>query len=277
MFPGSKVGADGRLVVSGASVVSYNAGFGYAADQALAMTVSSPPPADPYWANVTLLALNDNKPTGTTTFVDQSSFAHPLIAGGAMAYSDVSAPAGMTTSGRFYFYTKNRIESPASADWQFTGDFTIEGMVNFESFIAVANRQALASWTGGDGTSAVDTSYMLELPATGKTIGWRSSTSGGGLSGIVTNPWTPVTAQWYHVAISCIAGVGYQFVDGVRQPNSGSVPLPLFNSSELLRIGRTGTFDLSDFTGYMSNVRITKGVARYSANFTPPALPLPSA
>lgn len=85
--------------------------------------------------------------------------------------------------------------------------------------------------------------------------------------------YTPPNGQWIHLAFSRNAGVLRLFSNGVlvqSQPNTaviGSVSNPLV-------IGRRidGNYP---FNGYLDDLRITKGVGRYTAAFTPPATSFP--
>ena len=98
----------------------------------------------------------------------------------------------------------------------------------------------------------------------GSTSGtsWAVSNSFGALS----------TNTWYHLALTRSGNTWTVYKDGVSSYSttiSGSV----YNNSTALAIGgRSDNTEL--FQGYMSDVRITKGLARYTANFTPPTEPL---
>jgi hypothetical protein len=75
--------------------------------------------------------------------------------------------------------------------------------------------------------------------------------------------------SWNHVAVSRSSGTLRIFVNGT-QGLSGAVSTNL--TSGALNIG--GAFGGAYFTGYISNIRILKGTALYTAAFTPPTAPL---
>ena len=79
---------------------------------------------------------------------------------------------------------------------------------------------------------------------------------------------------WYHVAVTRAGGVFRLFLDGVLQAtNSSHVGASIdVSSSNWLTVGSAEPASGGeDFSGYIDDLRVTKGVARYTSNFTPPA------
>ena len=76
---------------------------------------------------------------------------------------------------------------------------------------------------------------------------------------------------WHHIAFVRKGSNGYIFVDGQEEANTGSMIMP--NNDYTWRIGdRIANAPSANYPvyGYMEDFRITKGVARYTSNFTPP-------
>ena len=75
--------------------------------------------------------------------------------------------------------------------------------------------------------------------------------------------------QWQHIAVSRAGGTLRIFIDGVEKGTFPNITRN-FSSTEKLRIGRWDSSGSYTFDGLMDDLRITKGEARYTANFTPP-------
>jgi hypothetical protein len=80
-----------------------------------------------------------------------------------------------------------------------------------------------------------------------------------------TGSTTLSTGQWYHIAVVRNSGVIYGYVNGNQD----------FSYSYSTSVGDVdgyfgGFGGVQDCNGYFEDIRVTKGLARYTANFTPP-------
>ena len=144
-----------------------------------------------------------------------------------------------------------------------TGDFTIEGWVYLTT-------GSTARGYISKGPSAATTGWELRFNAANfLRFEWTASF----IVGTTTIP----TNTWTHVAVvrsGTATGNVKAYVNGALYATSAVAVTDNFNQTEPLRIGinRAST---EFFPGYTDEVRITKGIARYTAAFTPPTAPFP--
>jgi hypothetical protein len=80
---------------------------------------------------------------------------------------------------------------------------------------------------------------------------------------------------WFHVALARASGQTRLFKDGTQVGSTYS-DSSNYSNAEMRLFARTDTFNSgAHLNGYIDEFRITKGVARYTANFTPPTAPFP--
>jgi hypothetical protein len=146
-----------------------------------------------------------------------------------------------------------------------TGDFTVECWVN----------------KSANGVNAYDS--LVGLGATvNATQGWYLEVSTSrGIFFIINNVSVSFSTWvndglWHHIAVARSNGILYIFKDGVLLA-SGSLATAVPTTATVSRIGNyyNGTTNYY-FNGYMDDLRITKGVARYVTNFTPPVARMPN-
>jgi hypothetical protein len=78
---------------------------------------------------------------------------------------------------------------------------------------------------------------------------------------------------WTHIAVTRSSNVTRVFANGIAGATTTNA-LNNLNSTTVFRVGINRAVNVFA-TGYIDDLRITKGVARYTANFTPPTAPFP--
>ena len=217
--------------------------------------------------NTQLLLLTNNY-----SVVNSTPTPLPVTINGNTTISTAQYPTGMTRS--IYFDgTGDYLTIPNNSVFQLgSGDFTIENWVNFSSLPASNNISSMVGlW---DGTPYTKFSYLTTLFNNAGTYQLRFfySTNGISASNISVN-WTPSLNTWYHIAFVRSSNSLYIFVNGTQIGSTGSLTATLFASTQYLIIGSASTTE-HPLNGYLSNVRLVKGTAVYTANFTTPSAPL---
>jgi len=204
-----------------------------------------------------------------TTFIDSSTNAFTVSRFGDTVHSGYN-PFSTVSDGSAYFDgTGDYLTIPNNSGFQLgSGNFTIENWVNFSSLPTSNNISSMVGlW---DGTPYTQFSYLATLYNNSGTyqLTFFYSTNGSSVSSISVN-WTPSLNTWYHIAFVRSSNSLYIFVDGTQIGSTGSLTATLFASTQYLIIGSASTTE-HPLNGYLSNVRLVKGTAVYTSNFTPP-------
>lgn len=216
-------------------------------------SLPNPTGYDPYAPNVVLhLPMN-------TDFTDGTGKA--VTVNGNTVISTTTKKFG---AGSGYFDgSGDYLSVPDSADWALgTGDFTIEMWVRPNSL--AVDQEALAQRNTGD----VSNFFFTRISATTGKIRAYAKTGASVITDILSN--TGVTANaWSHIAVTRAAGAVKIWVNGTNSDTvttNGTGAYPDVAYPLLVGAGdNAGTY----YSGYIDDLRITKGVARYTANFTP--------
>lgn len=221
---------------------------------------------DPYFNNVTLLLSTTSLSNASNKlFLDNSGMYNPVWPGygntgqnSGVVAQGLPTPYGPTFS--YYFDGDNDwIDVPASSQFNQNSAFTVEMWVNTSSGYALGS----IFYSGG-------ASGFLDLgvnSSTGK-IAILLSTTG---ASVVDASMAPTIGVWMHLAMVSNGSTVTLYVDGVSQ---GSASYSGVAPNTAIRLGRYKPTGGTGFKGYMSNVRVVKGTAVYTANFTPPTAPL---
>lgn len=208
--------------------------------------------SDPYFAAVVLLCGFEGS-NGSTSFVDESSSAKALTAAGN-AHIDTSQSKFGVSSLRVDGTGGTYVAAPSSSDWAFgTGDFTVEYWLYVNAITSFFTPVSCNGWYARQSGSTLSYSF--------------------GTSFSVTNTFS--TGQWHHVAVDRVAGVIRVYKNGVMlQKNTDTSSM---TSTTAMQLGQQGTQTSTVLNGWLDEVRITKGIARYAsdAGFSVPTAAFP--
>lgn len=208
---------------------------------------------DDDWDSVVLL-LDGDGTNGSTTFTDRKGI-HSQTAVGNTQVSTSTKKYG-TGSIAFDGDGDELLVAATSSYLTFgTGNFTIETWAYFNS---LGGLKVLFDWRDASGPQG----GYITLYFSGSTLYLYDG------SGNVVNSGSLSTGQWYHIALTRNSGTTRMFVDGTLKTSaSNSTNYQSPQNGYLTIAGLNTDFPLSC---YLDDIRLTKGVARYTANFTPP-------
>jgi hypothetical protein len=240
-------------------------------------TTAAAPSADPNFKQTVLLLHGDGtNGAQNNTFVDGSSNNFTITRNGNTTqgtFTPFSQPAGYWSN--FFDGTGDYLSAPANTAFNFgTDSFTIECW-----FYLTGNAALRAGNTRDAAIFSVES-----LPSVNITfyIGGNSTTTGT-LIGIYKNTNTEEARTvnttisqntWHHVAVSKDGSNIRLFLNGTQVGSTLSSSTAWGSSTNGARVGRLWNTDPLDFPGYISNLRVVKGTAVYTSNFTPSTTPL---
>lgn len=223
------------------------------------------PVGDPSFSSVKSL-MHFNGADASTTFTDVIGLT--WTANGAAQIDTAQSKFG-GASGAFDGSTAY-LSTPASTSLQFPADLTFECWIRLSAYSV--------SYGGGYYAEVMSCYQVAGFPndgyqfrIDGNASAWTSFVVYTGAHSLIYSH-TFALNTWYHLAFSRASGVARAFVDGTQIGSSLSnsdafvptVPGPVWIGK--LNIGGIAAW----FPGWIDDLRITKGVARYTANFAVP-------
>jgi hypothetical protein len=165
------------------------------------------------------------------------------------------------TTSMYFAGSGNYLLTPYSPTLVFgTADFTFECQLY---------------WTGGNSENNLimnnaSGGFNVKLQATTATNWALENAYVGQVADFGT---APTQNTWHHIAITRASGTLYAFIDGT-QVYSGANTTNFVNTASWYVAGNGASASLY-MTGYIDDLRITTGYARYTASFTPPTAAFP--
>lgn len=232
------------------------------------------------FANVSLL-LHGNGTNGSTTFVDSSLNSFTVTGFGNAQISTTQSKFG----GASLAFDGNGDYLRVADNDAFeigAGDFTFEAWIYLTGYSANYSGNFIAMIACKDSAqTGAGRAFAFSI------IGTASSWTGLGVTLFASNTTSTGTTgsfafglnTWYHVAAVRSGSTVRLYVDG-NDVGGGTNTRTVQATTTLVTIGAEDPFYQGSFAywfpGYIDDLRITKGVARYTANFTPPSAQLPS-
>jgi hypothetical protein len=188
-----------------------------------------------------------------STFQDSESRPKTITANGDATQSSSQSKFGGKSA--YFDGTGDYLSVASSSDWSFgTSDFTID----FWTYInALTSYMPFVSTYQGGGAEP----QFIIRRTTSNVWSFYNTATGDHAGG------TMATGQWYHVAAVRYNGTATLYINGtsvVSFADSNNYGL------NALKIG--GSHEPASYflNGYLDELRISKGIARWTSNFTPP-------
>jgi hypothetical protein len=211
--------------------------------------------------------LHMNGGDGSTTFTDMASGGTHTWAAHGNAQIDTAQSKFGGASGLFDG-NGDYIDTPDSADWAMgSGNFTVDFWMRRG---ATGTLQFIDGQSNSGGQN-ISVSWHFRFNAN-NTVSFFAFYGSNYAVATSTRTITDTTT-WHHIAgVRNGTGAGNLklYIDGTNVGSANLGSNSLNDSSYKLAVGRIGEFAGAYFNGWIDEYRVSKGIARWTANFTPP-------
>jgi RHS repeat-associated protein len=213
------------------------------------------------------LLLHSDGPDGLASFTDSSTFDHSVLANGDIQIDTAVSKYGGASA--LFDGEGDYLSSPDSDDWFFgTGDFTIDFWVKFNGF-NVNDNMLVSQYAAGGTYFYFDYSHSQQRL-------YFQFYNGGVAAGEFNCGFAPTAGTWYYLTLVRDGANAKVFVDGASKALSMTTDFGANDVGDCtgrLKIGAYGNdgAETAFINGWIDDMRISKGIARWTENFTPPA------
>jgi len=216
-----------------------------------------------------LLTLQTRAPSQNINFIDSSPNEFIVTKNGNTTQGTFS-PFSPTGWGNYFNGSTDYLSLSDNAAWNMgSGDFTAECWIYPTSF---ANQgMILGQWSGDVGGTGLNWALMFDSGGSGYLRFLTSSNGSGVLFDLSTSTtsFTLTLNTWQHIAGVRNGNTFTIYVNGVSRATTTSAS-SLYDATNNFTIGAESSTTAQYFTGYISNIRLIKGQALATGNFTPP-------
>lgn len=218
---------------------------------------------DRHWSYV-VSGLHFNGTNASTTFTDAKGKTWTANGNAQLSTSNLK----FGTANALFDGTGDFITTPWSSDFDpGTGDYTVDCWV-FNASTDTANQKTILTTRPASGQAA-----GLIFGIIFSTSAWRPLLVGWNTMGVaslaLTSTGSITSSTWTHVAWVRSNGTWTIYIDGTAA-GSASETSDVAAGNSLVHIGRDPFNTARDWNGRLDDLRVSKGIARWTANFTAP-------
>lgn len=200
--------------------------------------------------------------TPTTNQYLTDSFTKLLLHFKGVDAATTTEDSSATGSALSFDGTGDYLTIPDSDDWDFIGDFTVDCWVKLNSlsgnYYIIGNVDYFDAGSLGWGIVYQTAVYNIRFSMNYNGATWAVDINA---VGAITD------LNWHHVAVVRNGSAINLYVDGVSVASASYSGTP--TSSNAIHVGKQPVNTPNYFSGSIDEVRISKGIARYTSNFTP--------
>jgi hypothetical protein len=200
-------------------------------------------------------------------FTDSSASAKAITTVGNVTQSSAQSQLGGKSA--LFDGTGDYLTVPDSDDWNFGADnFTIDLWIKPTSTSPSIQENFVSQWPSNGNVAFIFGRY----PSNKVVFGY---TNNGVYENQVVVSTNTLSGNWQHLALVRNGSDLKLYIDGVEDTGFAYniSNESIYNSSGNLYIGTQQSSVTQYWDGYIDELRISKGIARWTANFTPPAAP----